>query len=55
MKWQPNPELPQDGLIYTLHEDGSEQIFARVDVTGLTTEQIAAIRHHAKSLQEPSQ
>ena len=48
----PHPEIPQDGLIYTLHADGSEQTFARIDVTGLSYEQIASLRKQAKAMQE---
>lgn len=48
----PHLEIPQDGLIFTLNADGSEQTFARIDVTGLSYEQIASLRKQAKAMQE---
>lgn len=47
-----NPALLEAGLNYHIGPDGKEQLFASVEVTGLTNAQIAALREYAKAMRE---
>ncbi len=47
----PHPDIPQDGLIYSVDaETGVRRVYARIDVSYLTDEQIAEVREFAEVL-----
>jgi hypothetical protein len=46
----PHPDIKDDGLIFNMDSQGNIRLFARVEVSGLSYEQIAAVHEYAKAM-----